>query len=399
MIPASGPGSDALEARLMLLTARAGLDDTQSERVRALAARPDLRWPELLRLAGRHHTLPLLSRQLHRHAGDRVPPEVRRELTNRSRRFAVRNLALARAGRRAMEALRSAGIEVRPFKGPSLAQRCYGDLALRPFRDVDLLVRRDTVRAAAGILAELEFRPPPGREPPDRTELTWGKELPLLGPGGVVVELHWALVPRMYGLDLDPGRGPRGPFGSAPDGGIGRSDGPAPCSSEELLLYLCIHGGLHRWARLKWVVDVAELLRTTELDGRALGRMARTCGAERLLGIGLRLARGLLAAPVPPELLERMEEETVRLVARETACRMFAAPGRLPSPGEQWRSWIRSRERTRDRFRVLWRTLLRPPTRRDRALLDLPGGLSPLYRILRPLRLLIEYGISGEEDP
>src|SRR5260370_38643204 len=50
------------------------------------------------------------------------------------------------------------GIQVLPFKGPTLAMAAYGNLALRQFTDLDLLIRKEDVLRARGILLENGYR-------------------------------------------------------------------------------------------------------------------------------------------------------------------------------------------------------------------------------------------------
>jgi len=38
-------------------------------------------------------------------------------------------------------------------------------------------------------------------------------------------------------------------------------------AAEDLLLILCLHASTHRWGELKWIVDIAELLRTQSSTG------------------------------------------------------------------------------------------------------------------------------------
>ena len=42
---------------------------------------------------------------------------------------------------------------------------------------------------------------------------------------------------------------------------------------EDLFLYLCVHGSVHMWFRLKWLVDIAALLQ--QLRPEAIDRIAR----------------------------------------------------------------------------------------------------------------------------
>jgi hypothetical protein len=69
---------------------------------------------------------------------------------------------------------------------------------------------------------------------------------------------------------------------------------------EDLLIILCVHGSKHAWEQLKWVCDVAELLRAHDrLDWQQVFATASTWRCERMVLLGLSLAQQLLDAPLP----------------------------------------------------------------------------------------------------
>jgi hypothetical protein len=56
---------------------------------------------------------------------------------------AARNMKMTAELLRILDALKEAGIKAMPLKGPVLAQQLYGDVALRQFSDLDILVARE----------------------------------------------------------------------------------------------------------------------------------------------------------------------------------------------------------------------------------------------------------------
>src|SRR6185436_2326067 len=112
--------------------------------------------------------------------------------------------------------------------------------------------------------------------------------------------LNWRIVPRAWLLpDLSEAVWAR--LGKLPLAGI---DVPW-LSPEDLLLVLCLHGCKHKWERLKWIFDVAELVRVhPSLNWRGLMTHAHDIGAERMLAVSILLAVDLLDAPFLQELLK-----------------------------------------------------------------------------------------------
>ena len=107
-------------------------------------------WRALLRLAGRHGMKAFLHRHFHRRFTHIVPGEIRRHLREDYYRNLHGNLLLERELIRILKLLEDQGIRAVPFKGVALAECVYGDIALRPRGDIDILVRKgDAVRVAA----------------------------------------------------------------------------------------------------------------------------------------------------------------------------------------------------------------------------------------------------------
>ena len=74
--------------------------------------------------------------------------------------------------------------------------------------------------------------------------------LDLISPDGhVFVELHWALTPKYWAIDLDL-ESLEDPLESVSLSGKTVPNLP----QRELLLILCAHGGKHYWKRLRWPV-------------------------------------------------------------------------------------------------------------------------------------------------
>lgn len=71
-------------------------------------------------------------------------------------------------------------------------------------------------------------------------------------------------------------------------------------SPEDLLIILCVHGSKHAWERLKWVCDVAELLRAHPgLNWAYVLDAALELRCRRLVLMGLALAQTLFGVTLP----------------------------------------------------------------------------------------------------
>ena len=373
------------EHELLLLCARTRVGGEEARRIETLAGgEPD--WDYLTGLARRHAVLPLLQRQLRAHAGDAVPRNVRQTLSERFRGNAARNLLLAGELVRVTRLLEAEGVQTLAYKGPALAASAYGDLSLRRFLDLDVIVRRRDVPRAGELLLSLGFGVAGGLSRPQEDALLRSQHnLALTRDGGkLTVELHWDVAAsRFAAVPLGESVWARA-VAVGVCGGVVRTLAP-----EDLLVALCVHGARHFWERLAWVCDVAELLKSNpSLDWQLALGLARDSHVERMLLLGLRLASGLLGAPVPADLLRRARADTgAARLSGEVAGRMF--------DGEEFKPLglvrgvrfnLRARRRLLEKVRY-FRFIL-TPTDKDLATLRLPANLTFAYYLLRPLRLL-----------
>ncbi len=348
-----------------------------------------LDWAWLVDAARPHGMLPLLHHHLRAIADGAVPAPVRDALRRRADADARRNLRLAGELVRLLDLLARHGVTAVPYKGPLLAVRCYGNLALRPFRDLDFLVRPRDLATAHQVLAADGYRPWPPRTPRQQAAIrtTWRDDA--LWRDDDIVELHSAFAPREFPLPLDLAdvwaRLEPLPLGGTP---------VRTLSAEHLLLVLCTHGAKHCWERLGWICDVAELLRRTpELDLCGVLDQARALGVERIVLLGLRLAAELVDAPLPDRVVRRVRDDRrVGALAAQVRATLFRrVPTAIPDPWELRWFHLRARERWRDRLRYGVRVAF-TPTAGDWAWLRLPDALYPLYYVARPLRLIGKYG-------
>lgn len=363
------------EEEVLLLCARLRPSAEEADRLRALAAGP-LDRGALLALGRRHGLLAFL----HRHLRGAELEAAHRETVHRS-------LHLARELRRLAEALGGAGVEALAYKGPAQAVQVYGDLSLRAFVDLDLLVRPADMPAAGRVLGACGYEPhlelTPGREALfNRVD---GDRAYVHRESGVLVELHARVSSLRFAMPVET----EGLFAGAETVRVGGGEVRAP-GPDDLLLVLCVHGAKHRWKRLEWLVAVAELARSGRADVARCLERAAALGARRTVLLALALARRLLGLPLPPALAEAAGREPgLEALCDEAEARLFG-----PEPEEETAANLRfnlaARDSRADRVRYAWRWAT-IPSPEDWAWVSLPDPLLPAYRVLRPLRLLLRY--------
>lgn len=377
--------STRTEFDLLVCLARTAPGHVGAARARDLL-RAGIDWDYFHALAWRHGLMPLAAHNLLDTFAREVPEPHLSRLRAEFRHNAARNLLLVSELCDVLEDFRREGVECVAYKGPALALQAYGDLKLRSFVDLDLLVRPSDAGRAARLLAARGYRPhlplSPAQERMlprsecDRVFLREGRNL--------MLELHWAVAPPFFSvalgvdevLDARPARVEL----------CGRA--LTVPSAEPMLLLLCVNGAKDLWTALEPLAAVAGLLgRHAGLDLAEAARFARRTGSLRMLLVGLELARALFGVRLPEEILAaaRGDRRVAALVA-EARARLAAPEPRAPGLFEKTRFRVRARERRRDRLRYCALKLL-TPTHKDCAP-ELPAALSFVYYGVRPLRLL-----------
>ncbi|HXG19024.1 MAG TPA: nucleotidyltransferase family protein [Methylomirabilota bacterium] len=355
-------------------------------------------WNYLIQMAFYHGMTPLLFWNLSQFCPDNIPQPILSQLKASSNAVARWNLSLTRELLKLLNLFRDLGLRAIPFKGPVLTAAAYGNLALRYFDDLDILLPREDILEAKKALLLQGYRP--------KLQLTAGQETVYLrshhdykfirANDGCTVELQWGVTQWAFAFpfDFDDMWERREIVSLA---GVAVPNLPL----EDLLLILCVHGAKHRWEQLKWICDIAELIAAygQRIDWGRLTGQARALGGERMLLLGLFLAHDLLSAVLPEEVLKKIHNDPqVKLLAGQVGERLFceaSPPARLcdEPPFFYWKV----REHWRDKLALWWRYFpeyffrMIVPNERDREFWLLPSLPPGGYYLIRPVRLIGEY--------
>jgi Uncharacterised nucleotidyltransferase len=345
-------------------------------------------WAYVIEACRAHGVSSLVCFTLGANAPDLVPKESQEILQTRFKANACRNLFLTQELLSLIQKFRVNGIEVIPFKGPLLAITAYGNVALREFLDLDILVQKKDFSRARELLATRGYRSPVGQLTESYFKSQLGSDH-IREDGRVALELHWSFVQKWLGFHVDLGA----IWAAPPQIKVGQVP-VLTLPADITLLYLCAHGAKHHWSRLCLVVDVGEVLRARpELNWRALLETAKSSGCQRTLLIGLHLAKTLLKVTIPDDVwaVIRQDKQAISL-ARTLGEQMFA-PGN--NSAREWSGWdkdwfhIRTKERWREKLVYLGQLALwvLQPSDKDRQWIHLPHWLDWLYPFLRPIRV------------
>ncbi|MGH2539334.1 MAG: nucleotidyltransferase domain-containing protein [Actinomycetota bacterium] len=347
-----------------------------------------------LELMRRHAVEPLVVQAIEE-AGVSVAEELEVPLRDVARRTRVANLEATGELIRVLDLLGEANIRALPYKGPVLAAAAYGDLGLRRFVDLDVLVEREHVMGALDLLERDGYRAVPSLSPRQlRATIENGHDRELIKDDRHVVEIQWAVadasnrLPRSVGPLID----------RAATISIAGRQVPT-LAPHDLVIVLAIHGSMHLWERLAWVCDLAETMRAAgPLDPAALERLASGAGGRRMLLLAVAMVDRILGAVPSPELLAAAEADPrTRMLADSLVPLVLGGDPRGAPASTRLRLSMALAERRADSVRKAWRSLV-TPTASDWKTVPLPDVLWPLYYPVRLARLAGSY-VIGDRRP
>jgi hypothetical protein len=334
-------------------------------------------WMTVLDLATEENVLPWVTSCL-RAQTDYDAPQIDTRLRAIEREARISAFVWSETLRSTLAEFHRCGIPVISLKGPWLAQRLYGDPALRLYSDLDLLVRRADFIRAGEPLSALGFSAAARRDDYART---WSRD-------SITLELHDDVENPLafnFGIERAWDRAQLAEFNGVPARLLAPSDE---------LRFLCLHGARHRFERLSHVLDLVLAFRQLAATPLVM-KSENLRESERMLALGC-----MMAARLDPQIAEieaRYTSIPDRGSLEKTAEMLWQERMREPAPMLDWRAkhrFLLSIERYGwDRVRAGGRHLRILSTRLITADFAFAARFH-LYRtwqvwMLRPVRLLL----------
>ncbi len=373
------------EDELLFCCARTKTSEEVGDRIKVLI-RKNLDWHYLMKSAFHHKVAPLLYQNLRRISPSLIPDQYLNELQKYYEFNAKRNLFLAVKLIKVLKLLEENGIFAIPYKGPIIAILAYGNISLRQFSDLDILVPHHDYLRTMRLFLENGYRL--------KAEYSW--ECSLIDANyGVCVDLHRGITPEQFPVFLD--------FQAMKQRlwvlEIGAGEIMTFCP-EDMLIILCIQlakdGWGHRYnpIRLSKLCDFSELIQAhPDMNWKRVFKGAKKIGCWKMLLVSLSLVHVIFGTPIPKSSLGSLK------YLGDLSDDIF---NKLIQQASITDVKLLSMEKFHFKIRERWRDKLYPyysdfrqrliPNERDRALISLPESLDVVYYAIRPIRLMIDYG-------
>lgn len=267
-------------------------------------------WKHFLELVFHHRIYPILYEKVKMFGEDLIPVYVIHTLGKAFKKNTFEMLYLCAEMEYLASIFNERQIRMMVLKGPVLAQDLYGDLSLRTSKDLDILISIRELEKADQILQQDGYIK---KEFINLSLNDWkwrNHHFEYFHPEKrISIEIHWRLNPF-------PGGGPdfvelwqrkrKSSLTNYPIYYLGR---------EDLFLFLASHGSRHGWFRLRWLVDINQMI-NQEINWKILINQLKRYQYIPAGGQALALASGLLDAQIPSELMKLVKRKKSKKLAQ-----------------------------------------------------------------------------------
>jgi hypothetical protein len=372
-----------MENELLLSIARRELRGDQRAELRRLAKQP-LDFDYVFSRAQTHGLLPLLQKHLTQSASDILPGHCLSRLKRETVANSQNMLHLLGRQLNLCKLFEENGVPIAIFKGTLLSQVAYGEIALRAAGDIDALIGLQDFARARQLLESLGYEMNPKLTPRSLdSHLNHHCEVQFMRDEWLtIVDLHWALAPKSFVFKLETDE-VMSRLQSVEIAGAKIKT----LATEDLILYLSMHGAKHLWRGVEWISSLGEVIRAAEsIAWPAVIERAAKAHATRMLALGLHLAKEVSEVHIPGEVLTATDRDgSMRKLAGEILATIFDEP-RYAESTETNLYNLKIMDRKRDALISALRAIF-VPTFTDWQALNLPPSLHSLYYAYRPLRL------------
>ena len=341
-------------------------------------------------LVHQHGILPLVYKTIKQlSSSSSLNTEILAELKAHYQTIAQRNMLMSAELIRIMKLLEDNGIEALAFKGPALSQLVYGDITLRQYVDLDVLVKKEDIYKIDTLLKGREYqRVIKLTSIQEKIWIKFKHDLGLYHPrSGVHFEMHWSLLDEDYPIQMD-----QNTLWENPQTVMINQHKIKTFPTEDLLLYLCIHGSTHLWERIEWIKDIDLLIRTQEIDWGKITEKAESSNVETILYLGITLTHNLFSTKLPSTIYAHIYHDTKLAVLSDYIFKSWQRDNvnGINETLQHTLSMLRLFPNTKARLSYLHKITLKP-TLNEYSVIDLPKGLYWFYYLVRPYLLIKKY--------
>lgn len=311
---------DPARDRLLLACARGRWDPQALEEARQIVHENEVDWHNFSAQASSHSVAPLIYHTL-KDDDTILPTWVKEKLRSAYYQSAVHNALICEALGEIVHAFNEARIPLILLKGAALAKEVYGNIALRPMSDMDILLRQQDMRRAEELLVQqgYEVHTQPDSYPRHATfserKSGWADH----------IEAHRHIISSIYYRRTIP---EEWLWEHAVEVTIGDARA-LRLSPEAAIIHSCLHMLDHIYTKgtLLWLGDIVEISQRHDIDWATLADTATRFKIALPVRSVLRESKELLNLRIPDHVLQPMLTRPTGFLERK-AYQFCLSPGR-----------------------------------------------------------------------
>ncbi|PEL07012.1 nucleotidyltransferase family protein [Bacillus sp. AFS017336] len=287
------------------------LDDPNNALLNNNKVLVDIDWDHFLKLTMHHRMFSVIYSKIKSLSDSIVPAFVKQNLKKQYQKNTFQMLHLSAEMEKVSKLLTENKIRVIFLKGPVLATELYGDISLRTSSDLDILVPLHDLDRIEKILIEEGFE----KDEYIKTVLNDWKwrhhHITYYHPKKrIKLEVHWRLNP---GPRREPDfndlwkRKRKSSITKYPIYILGR---------EDLFIFLITHGARHGWSRLRWLMDIHQILKQP-IDWNKLKVLLDKYQCVHIGGQAIILSSHLLNTPITKEMEQLIKSNVAKVLAQD----------------------------------------------------------------------------------
>ncbi len=274
--------------------------------------KPD--WEKIVRIAGQNDVASVFFYNLSRSGCEGlVPLDIREKLKKSYHQISYRNIMVVEELKKILILFGNAGIDVIPLKGVSLLGKVWGNPALRPMADIDVLVPKKDIRKAEDLMAGTGYIADESYHPKAWYWKNHFHIAPYFDPSNKIpIEVHHHVVRPGGPIRLDMDKFWR-------HAGDDMVDGiPVKClSTEDMFMHLCVHLFINSTCvgTIKHLLDIAAYLNHYKetIDWTIIERDGGNYGIINVIYYSLYTANRILGARVDQKIIGRFKRQCSKI--------------------------------------------------------------------------------------
>ena len=253
-----------------------------------------LDWDYVIDTASQEGVIGLIYDRIKKNQLERfIPQSIYARLESSYYTYSAANTLLYEELKKIVAGLEEGGIPVILLKGGFLAANIYENIALRPLRDLDLLVKKKDILPSAGILERLGYLPivkvKEQLEDDFAYSITLAKENSGIN-GSVSLDLHWHILNASWLMALSSGKCDMERIWASAEQALVLDIPVRILAPPHLFICLAVNAFTHCYQRIILLADLSHLLSRYEkiINWDSLRQEARRCHLENILDYTLK---------------------------------------------------------------------------------------------------------------